>query len=108
MSAFPPLETVGEIERLFEAGIPKDGPDRDQRLGWASQLAQLMVRVGELGQSYATDLVMAAQYESLWWNIYGFGTTELAIAGPTDFAKAWSGFTQRHETISSTPGSGAS
>ena len=48
MSAFPPLETVEEIKRLFEAGIPKDAPDRNQRLGWASQLAQLMVRVGEL------------------------------------------------------------
>lgn len=59
------------------------------------------------GQSYATDLVMAAQYEGPWWNIYGFGTTELAIVGPADFAKAWSGFTQSHETISSTPGSGA-
>lgn len=171
MSAFPPLETVEEIKRLFEAGIPKDGADRDQRLGWASQLAQLMVRVGELryrqargrniahvlarlaagvtaavttltggtllaqvhgpaatalgliavvlgvmgaviaatrpGQSYAADLVMAAQYEGLWWNIDGFGTTELATAGPADFAKAFSGFTQHHETISSTPGSGA-
>lgn len=170
MSAFPPLETVEEIKRLFEAGIQKDDPDRNQRLGWASQLAQLMVRVGELryrqargrniahllarlaagvtaavttltggtllahvygpaatalgliavilgvlgaviaatrpGQSYATDLVMAAQYEGLWWNIYGFGTTELATVGPADFAKAWSGFTQSHETISSTPGSG--
>ncbi len=59
------------------------------------------------GQSYATDVVMAAKFEGLWWNIYGFGTTDLATAGPTDFAKAWVGFTQRHETISSTSGSGA-
>jgi hypothetical protein len=172
MSAFPPLETVEEIQRLFEPGIPRDDPDRDLRLGWASQLAQLMVRVAELryrqargrniarvlarlaagvtaavttltggtllaqvhgpaatalgliavilgvlgaviaatrpGQSYSTDVVMAAQYEGLWWNIYGFGATELTTVRPAEFAKAWNGFTHRHETISSTPGSGAS
>jgi len=170
MSAFPPLATVAEIQQLFEGGVPQNDPNRDARLQWASQLAQLMVRVAELryrqakgrniahllarvaagltaavttltggtllahvhgraasllgliavglglvgaviaaarpSDSYATDLVRTAQYEHLWWDMYGFGTTELVTADPAGFETAWSGFTQRHQTISSTTDSG--
>jgi hypothetical protein len=45
---FPPLQSVEEIKPLFAAGVPQDGPGKDRRLGWASQLAELMVRVAEL------------------------------------------------------------
>jgi len=167
---FPPLATVGEIEDMFTRGLPKDSPNREQRAGWASQLAQLMVRVAQLrhrqargrnvahllvrlaagvtaavttvaggtlvahlhgpgatalgliavilgviaaviaatrpGESYATDLVMAAQYERLWWDIYGFGTTDLIDTTQADFVSAWKEFTDRHETISATLGLG--
>lgn len=168
---FPPLQSIEDIKTLFSSGIPQDGPDRAQRLGWASQLAQLMVRIADLrsrqargrniahllarvsagvtaavttvtggtllahvhgpaatalgliavvlgvigaviaatrpSESYATDLVMAAQYEHLWWDIYGFGTTQLVTTNHKDFADAWSGFTKRHKDISSTLGAGA-
>lgn len=167
-SKFPPLESVGDIEQMFLTGLARDDKDRAQRAGWASQLAQLMVRVAQLrhrqargrnvayflarlaagvtaavttvtggtlvahlhgttatvlglvavvlgvtgaviaatrpGESYTTDLVMAAQYERLWWDIYGFGTTELIAMSQADFAKTWSAFVKRHETISSTLG----
>jgi hypothetical protein len=170
MSAFPPLATVDEIQQLFKESIPQNEPNRGQRLDWASQLSQLMVRVAELryrqakgrniahllarvaagltaavttltggtllahvhgraatvlgliavglgvigaviaaarpGDSYATDLVRAAQYEHLWWDMYGFGTTELVTADQASFESAWSGFTQRHQAISSTTDSG--
>jgi hypothetical protein len=59
------------------------------------------------GESYATDLVIAAQYERLWWDIYGFGVTELATVSPGDFPGAWSGFVKREEDISSNLGPGA-
>jgi len=167
-SEFPPLESVKDIEQMFLTGLGNDDKNRAQRAGWASQLAQLMVRVAQLrhrqargrnvahflarlaagvtaavttvtggtllahlhgtsatvlgliavvlgvtgaviaatrpGESYTTDLVMAAQYERLWWDIYGFGTTDLIAISQADFATAWCGFVERHETISSTLG----
>ena len=59
------------------------------------------------GESYATDLIMAAEYEHLWWGIYGFGTTELMTVSPGDFTEAWSGFIKREKDISSTLGPAA-
>jgi hypothetical protein len=59
------------------------------------------------GASYATDLVTAAQYEHLWWDMYGFGVIKLATVSPGDFMEAWSGFLKREEDISSSPGAGA-
>jgi hypothetical protein len=58
------------------------------------------------GESYATDLVIAAQYERLWWDIYGFGLTELATVAQGDFPGAWNGFVKREADISSNPGPG--
>jgi hypothetical protein len=58
------------------------------------------------GESYATDLVIAAQYEHLWWDMYGFGVTELTTASQGDFLEAWSGFVKREEDISANPGTG--
>ncbi len=165
---FPPLDSTDDIEQLFLTGVAQDDRNRAQRAGWASQLAQLMLRVAQLrtrqargrntahflarlaagvtaavttvtggtliahlhgpaatvlglvavilgvtgaviaatrpGESYTTDLVMAAQYERLWWDIYGFGTTKLIAITQADFASAWSGFVERHEAISSTLG----
>lgn len=59
------------------------------------------------GESYATDLVIAAQYEHLWWDIYGFGLTQLVAVSQGDFRKAWSGFIKREQDISSNSGPGA-
>jgi hypothetical protein len=169
---FPPLKSLEEIEPRFAAGLPPDGADREQRLEWASMLAQLMVRVAQLrhrmargrnvahllarlaagvtaavttvtggtllanvhgsaatalgliavvlgvigaaiaaarpGESYATDLVIAAQYEHLWWEIYGFALTKLASVSEDEFGVAWSGFIKSEEDISSIlrPGGG--
>jgi hypothetical protein len=59
------------------------------------------------GESYTTDLLMAAQYEHLWWDIFGFGVTQLATVSQSDFAEALSGFTKREEDINSTLEPGA-
>jgi hypothetical protein len=59
------------------------------------------------GESYATDVVIAAQYEHLWWDMYGFGVTEFAVASHGDFQEAWSGFVKREADINATPGTGA-
>jgi hypothetical protein len=59
------------------------------------------------GESYATDLVIAAEYEHLWWDIYGFALTELVVVSQDDFVEAWNGFTKREEDISSNLGTGA-
>lgn len=40
------------------------------------------------GESYTTDLVIAAQYEHLWWDIYSFGITKLATVSQEDFLNA--------------------
>jgi len=170
VASAPPLTPVEDIEPWFAAGLPRDCPDRGQRLEWASMLARLMVRLAQLrlrkakdrntahfwarlaagvtaavttvtggtlladvhgsaataigwiavvlgvigaamaaarpGESYATDLVIAAQYERLWWDIYGFGLTKLPTISPSDFTEAWSGFTKREEDISSILGPG--
>jgi hypothetical protein len=58
------------------------------------------------GESYATDLVVAAQYEHLWWDMYGFGLTELPTVSLADFTGAWSGFIKREEDIGSNLGPG--
>jgi hypothetical protein len=57
-------------------------------------------------ESYATNLIVAVQYERLWWAIYGYCSTELVKASEADFAKAWTDFNNREQDISSTPGSG--
>jgi hypothetical protein len=59
------------------------------------------------GESYATDLVIAAQYEHLWWDMYGFGVTELATVSQEDFLGTWSTFVKREEDIGSNPGADA-
>jgi hypothetical protein len=59
------------------------------------------------GESYATDLVIAAQYERLWWDLYRFGLTELTTVSQDDFSAAWTGFIKREEGISSNLGPGA-
>ena len=56
-------------------------------------------------ESYATNLIVAVQYERLWWDIYGYCSTELMTASEANFAKAWSDFNDREHDISSTPGS---
>jgi hypothetical protein len=59
------------------------------------------------GDSYAMDVVMAARYEHLWWDMYGFGTTKLPTVSAVDFSTAWAEFVERQETISSSPASAA-
>lgn len=58
-------------------------------------------------ESYATDLVIAAKYERLWWDMYGFGVTELTTVSQVDFLGAWSIFVNREEDISSSLGVGS-
>jgi hypothetical protein len=58
------------------------------------------------GESYAANLVIAARYEHLWWDLYGFGVTKLSAVSEEDFNDALSGFAKREEEISSTPDSG--
>jgi hypothetical protein len=53
-------------------------------------------------ESYATSLLLAAQYERLWWAIYSYCSTELVTASEDDFAKAWISFTNQVKDISST------
>jgi hypothetical protein len=58
-------------------------------------------------ESYATSLLLTAQYERLWWAIYSYCSTELVTASEDDFAKAWISFTNHEQDISSTLDPGA-
>jgi hypothetical protein len=165
---FRPYDTVREGEKWLAELIPADSPDRERRLKWANQLAQMMSRVCDVrhGQArsrnsalrmarlaaggtaafttltgstllahlrgaaattigiiavvlgisgaalaalrpqegYAMDVVMAAKYENLWWDMYVFGSTRLPDVSWQDFADALSGFAEREAAITSMAG----
>jgi hypothetical protein len=167
---YPAQETADAIKARFAHGIP-EGEGRDQRLNWAGQLADLMVRIKDLrhrrarnrniahlgarlaagvtavvaaatgstlvtgatgpaaaalgvttvvlgvvggalaamrpSESYATDLVIAAQYERLWWDMYQFGNNELRTVSQATFAATWNTFNERLEAINSVIGPGS-
>jgi hypothetical protein len=54
-------------------------------------------------KSYARDVMMAAGYENLWWDMYVFGTTHMPTTSSADFDEAMRGFALREAEISSTP-----
>jgi hypothetical protein len=59
------------------------------------------------GESYTADLLIAAQYEHLWWDMYSFGITELATIAQEDFLVRMGSFLERQEDINSKPAAGA-
>jgi hypothetical protein len=55
-------------------------------------------------EGYARDVVMAAEYENLWWDMYVYGSTQLSHVSRQDFAEAMSRFAEREAAITSMAG----
>jgi hypothetical protein len=55
-------------------------------------------------EDYARDVVIAAEYERLWWEMYVFATTDLPEASAQDFAEAMKLFAEHEAAINSRPG----